>query len=101
MQHQRQQMRRASEQGLMRLDSGYQQVGTAIQAAPQGSASRSAKRTMVLRYTTDRFHSLMTSKFAVPSPNGAPARQPLVFRRLAVEANWSGRAAARRPRHRV
>jgi len=28
---------------------------------------------MVLRYSTDRFHSLMTAKFAVPSPNGAPA----------------------------
>jgi hypothetical protein len=32
----------------------------------------------------------MTSKLAVPSPNSAPARQPLLFRRLAVEASTSG-----------
>jgi hypothetical protein len=44
----------------------------------------------MFRYTTDRFHSRMTSKFAVPSPNGAPARQPLAFRRLTVEASTSG-----------
>src|SRR5215471_18446773 len=61
-----------------------------MQVAAQGVVSRSAKRAMVLRYTTDRFHSRMTSKFAVPSPNGAPALQPLVFRRLAVEASTSG-----------
>src|SRR5215470_3216829 len=61
-----------------------------IEDARQGPARGSAKSTRVLRYTTDRFHSLMTSKFAVPSPNGAPARQPLVFRRLAIEASTSG-----------
>src|SRR5262249_41208671 len=61
-----------------------------IEDAPQGPASRSAKRTVVLRYTTDRFHSRMTSKFAIPSPNCTPACQPLVFRRLAVEASSSG-----------
>src|SRR5262249_38679407 len=36
------------------------------------------------------FYSLMTSKIAVPSPNDASARQPLVFRRLAAEASISG-----------
>jgi hypothetical protein len=61
-----------------------------MQASTQGVVSRSAKRAMVLRYTTDRFHSRMTSKFAVPSVNEAPARQPLAFRRLAVEASTSG-----------
>src|SRR5262249_2697515 len=64
--------------------------GVAVQVATQGVVSRSAKRAMVLRYTTDRFHSRMTSKFAVPSPTGAPGSQPLLFRRLAVEASTSG-----------
>jgi hypothetical protein len=49
----------------------------AMQVATQGVVSLSAKRATVLRYTTERFHSRMTSKFAVPSPNGAPVRQPL------------------------
>src|SRR5262245_61214962 len=52
--------------------------------------NRSAKYAIVLRYTTARFHSRITSKFGVPSPNGAPARQPLVLSRLAVEASTSG-----------
>src|SRR6266487_6897775 len=36
---------------------------------PHRPVSRSAKRTMVLRYSSARFHSRMTSKFVVPSPN--------------------------------
>ena len=50
----------------------------------------SANSTIVLRYTTDLFHSRITSKFAVPSPNGAPGCQPFILSRLAVEASTSG-----------
>src|SRR6266566_326021 len=41
--------------------------------------------------TTDRFHSLMRSKFAVPSPNGAPARQVEICSAL---AEWRAGAPA-------
>src|SRR4029078_5634381 len=44
---------------------------------------------MVLRWDSERFHSRITWKFSVPSPNGAPAFQPLTFSRLAVEASTS------------
>jgi hypothetical protein len=60
----------------------------------------SAKRTRASRYTTDPFHSLMTSKFVVPSPNGAPARQPFVFRSLAVRRARRERCAGDRRTHR-
>src|SRR5215470_577789 len=58
------------------------------------------QRNHCLPYTTDRFHSLMTSKFAAPSPNDAPARQPLVFRKLTVEASTSGTLCRRPTCHR-
>jgi hypothetical protein len=61
-----------------------------IEDAPQEPASRSAKRTRVLRYTTDRFHSLMTSKFAMPSPNGALSAPTVGLQKIGRRGKYVG-----------
>jgi hypothetical protein len=62
---------------------------SAANAQPHYSLSRSANSTKALRYLCGipLAHHL---EILVPSPNGAPAPQPLTFNKLAVEASTSG-----------